>query len=241
MKKKDLIFAIVVIIAFSPFFWWQELYEAYTSFNHEHGLIMAFIKFAVLATLGEVIGLRIKTGKYAQQGFGILPRAIVWGFIGFTIKIAFVLFASGSTVVLQKLFGLQEAARSMSYSSVIEAMDAGLGGTRIITAFVTSVLLNLIFAPVFMTFHKITDTHITNNGGTLGGFFRPINFRKIFPSLNWEVQWNFVFKKTIPLFWIPAHTITFLLPPEFRVLFAALLGITLGIFLAVAVQLSKKN
>ncbi|WP_321415721.1 Mpv17/PMP22 family protein [uncultured Desulfobacter sp.] len=49
-----------------------------------------------------------------------------------------------------------------------------------------------------------------------------------------------MFKKTLPFFWIPAHTITFLLPPDFQVLFAAILGIVLGIILAVA-GLSKKN
>jgi hypothetical protein len=48
------------------------------------------------------------------------------------------------------------------------------------------------------------------------------------------VQWGFVFKKTIPLFWYPAHTLTFLLPAEYRILFAALLGIVLGVLLSVA-------
>jgi hypothetical protein len=52
--------------------------------------------------------------------------------------------------------------------------------------------------------------------------------------LNWNVQWSFVFKRTIPLFWIPAHTITFMLPDEYRVLFAAALGIALGVILAIA-------
>lgn len=44
------------------------------------------------------------------------------------------------------------------------------------------------------------------------------------------------FKKTIPFFWFPAHTITFLLPGDARVLFAALLGVVLGIFLAIAAR-----
>ena len=35
---------------------------------------------------------------------------------------------------------------------------------------------------------------------------------------------------------VPAHTITFLLPEEARVLFAALLGVVLGILLAVAAR-----
>lgn len=57
---------------------------------------------------------------------------------------------------------------------------------------------------------------------------------KIIRNLNWDVQWNFILKKTIPLFWIPAHTITFSLPAEHRILFAAVLGVILGVLLAVA-------
>ena len=52
---------------------------------------------------------------------------------------------------------------------------------------------------------------------------------------------GFVFKKTIPFFWIPAHTITFLLPGQYQVLFAALLGVALGIILSIAAVMSRKN
>ena len=48
---------------------------------------------------------------------------------------------------------------------------------------------------------------------------------------------EFVFKKTIPFFWYPAHTITFLLPGEMRVLFAAILGVVLGVLLAIAARM----
>jgi hypothetical protein len=59
---------------------------------------------------------------------------------------------------------------------------------------------------------------------------------EMFANINWKAQWGFVFKKTIPFFWYPAHTITFLLPAEQRVLFAAVLGIVLGVLLAVAAK-----
>ena len=85
-----------------------------------------------------------------------------------------------------------------------------------------------------MTLHKITDAHIAAYGGSLKALCTPIPMGKRFAELNWQVQWGFVFKKTIPFFWYPAHTITFLLPSEQRVLFAALLGIVLGVLLAVA-------
>jgi hypothetical protein len=94
--------------------------------------------------------------------------------------------------------------------------------------------MNSFFAPVFMTVHKITDTHILNTGGTLKGLFTPIPIGKIMREMNWDVQWNFVFKKTIPLFWYPAHTITFLLPSDMRILFAAILGVVLGLLLSIA-------
>ena len=100
--------------------------------------------------------------------------------------------------------------------------------------------MNSIFAPVFMTLHKVTDTHILTTGGTLKGFLTPIPMKKIISELNWSVLWGFVFKKTIPLFWFPAHTITFLLPGNMRVLFAALLGVVLGVLLAVAARKGER-
>ena len=60
--------------------------------------------------------------------------------------------------------------------------------------------------------------------------------RRQITSLNWDRQWSFIFKKTIPLFWYPAHTITFMLPGELRVLFAALLGVALGVILAIGAR-----
>lgn len=236
MKTKDFIFFSCLILLFVPFFISTEIFKFYETFNKEHVLITSFIKFAILATAGECIGLRIKTGAFYQKGFGIIPRAIVWGILGLTIQMAFVIFSTGTPLFLSKSLGLQWAADFIDKDKVAMMSMSH----KIFVAFAISTTMNLIYAPVMMTLHKITDTHIINNGGTISGLFKPIKFREIFKTLNWEVQWNFVFKKTIPFFWIPAHTITFLLPPEYRVLFAAILGIALGVILAVASQKGKK-
>lgn len=228
MKRNDLIAIICSILFFLPFFVSSIVYGYYTSFNAEHGMVMSFVKFAILATFGEAIGLRIRTGNYNHKGFGLLPRALVWGVLGLTIKLAFVVFAVGTPAFLSYL-GLKEAAIVMQPQSAFSLL-------KLLVAFSISATMNIIYAPLMMTFHKITDTHIINNGGTIAGLFRPIKFGEIFTNLNWKVQWNFVFKKTIPFFWIPAHTITFLLPAEFQVLFAAVLGIVLGVLLAIASQ-----
>jgi hypothetical protein len=222
--KRDLFFFVGVSAFFLPFFISDTVFDAYYQFNLEHGLLMSFVKFFFLATLGEVIGLRIKTGKYHQEGFGLIPRALVWGFLGMSIYAAFAIFAAGTPVFLEKL-GLDNASL---------LLHSELSWAKILVSFSISAALNLFYAPVMMTFHKITDIHILENRGTLKGFFTPIAFARIFKEINWEVQWNFVFKRTIPLFWIPAQTITFLLPEEFRVLFAAFLGIILGVLLAIA-------
>ncbi len=231
MPKKDILFFFLLLLFFSPFFACSQVTRFYVDFNSEHGLIMAFVKFAILATLGEVIGLRIRKGVYYEKGFGILPRAIVWGFLGLTIKMAFIIFAAGTPIFIMYL-GFDDAAN---------IMQNDLSWAKIGVAFSISLTMNLIYAPVLMTLHKITDMHILRNNDTLIGFFKPIQIRQIFADLNWDLMWNFVFKKTIPFFWIPAHTITFLLPPDFQVLFAAVLGIALGLILAVAELFNEKN
>jgi hypothetical protein len=52
----------------------------------------------------------------------------------------------------------------------------GLVWRKVLVSFSISTALNLFYAPVLMTFHKITDMHILENGGTLRGFFQPVGF-----------------------------------------------------------------
>jgi len=216
MKKSDFLFVVIIICLFLPFVVSADIYKFYNNFNSAHGFITSFIKFAILATAGEMLGLRIRTGNYVERGFGVLPRAFVWGFLGLAIKAAFIIFSSGVPDILNYL-GVET-------------------NSRVITAFSISFFMNLFFAPVMMTLHKVTDTHIILTGGTMAGFFSKIDVARILGSVNWKVHWGFVVRKTIPLFWVPAHTITFLLPPAFQILFAALLGVMLGVILAFAAR-----
>jgi len=230
VKRKDLLFIVCVVLFFLPFFLSDSAFSFYENFNKTHGMLASFIKFALLATLGEIIGLRISQGVYNKEGFGILPRAIVWGFLGLAIKMSFMVF----------IIGVPRFLEYVGVDGAILAMKGGFTMTKLLVAFSTSVALNTIFAPIMMTFHKITDTHIISTGGTVAGLLKPIQMGDAIKNLNWDVQWNFVFKKTIPYFWYPAHTITFLLPVDYQVLFAAFLGIVLGVLLAIASLKSQK-
>lgn len=230
MKIKDLIFILLLAAIFLPFVFSEFMFGLFKAYTEDYGLLMSFLKFAILATLGESLGLRIKTGNYNHKGFGLLPRAFVWGFLGMFIFAAFKIFAAGVPFFLGKVGIILPP----------DILKADFCGLKLLTAFSISFFLNVIFAPVMMTFHKITDAHIEQQGGKLSALVKCIPMGSIFSGINWNVQWNFVFKKTIPFFWIPMHTITFLLPEEYQVLFAAVLGIALGVILAVASQLGKK-
>jgi hypothetical protein len=226
MKKSDFLFIFIVLLIFLPFVLSPDLYGWYQQFNAAHGMVMSFFKFAVLAMLGEVLGLRITSGVYLRKGFGVLPRMVVWGILGMAINMAMMVFSRGMPLFLEAM-GVKDASIMLGETLSVAKVGVALS---------VSVMMNTFFAPVFMTFHKITDTHILQCGGSLRSLITPIPVTKIITTLNWDVQWNFVFKKTIPLFWYPAHTVTFLLPTEQRVLFAALLGVILGVLLAVAAR-----
>lgn len=226
MKRSDLLIILLLVSIFAPFVIFKEAYEFYSDFYSRFPFISSFVKFAILATIGELIGLRIRTGKYLRKGFGTFPRAIVWGFLGMTIQAAFVIFASGSPRFLE-FIGFEKAS---------DLMQQPFSYAKVLVAFSISFFLNIFYAPVLMTVHKITDSHIEKTGGTIKGLFSRMDIISILKEIDWEMHYGFVLKKTIFLFWIPAQTINFLMPEELRVLIAAFYGIVLGIILAFAAR-----
>jgi hypothetical protein len=236
MKKTDIIVLGVIILILLPFFLFPSFIHAYEEVNAAHAYIMSFIKFAILATFGECLGLRLRTGAYNKKGFGLLPRALVWGFLGITIKIAFVIFGEGAPIML-KTFGVH--FETANPADVLR--QPGFTGLKLLAAFAVGTSLNLLFAPVFMAFHKITDMHIMKTGGTLKGFLTPIPVGQYVQDGDWLTFWNFVVKKTIPLFWIPAQTLNFMLPEGYRILVAAVYSVILGILLSLASMMQMKR
>lgn len=224
VKNSDLKVVGVVLAILAFFVFVPGALSSFKFLSTEYVYLMSFLKFAILATSGECLALRIRTGCYNSADFGILPKMIVWGGLGIFIKLAFVIFATGVPSVLATL-GLGMDSNTL---------QSGNLGLRVVTAFAISICMNLIFAPIMMTIHKITDLHIQDYKGKLVALLNPIDVAGILNKIDWQVMFHIVFKLTIPFFWIPAHTITFLLPSEYQVLFAAVLGIALGLILATA-------
>ena len=227
MKKADIITLIVVAAVVCGFAFIPGAWDWFNETTKNHGLLMSFFKFAILGTFGEMLALRIREGVYIKKGFGLLPKLLVWGVLGVVIASAMTIFKTGTVKLLDNGFRLNGKAA--------EWFAGDLSWGKFFVALCVSVLMNTLFAPVFMTFHKVTDIHIAETGGTLKGFFSsPLNIGETLArKINWDIQYGFVFAKTIPLFWYPMHTITFLLPPTLQVLFAAFLGVALGVILSI--------
>lgn len=224
MKRTDIIFTLVFIALFVPFFLSRQLYEFFVWFSTDWAFTASFIKFAILATMGEMLGSRIRTGSYLPEGFSLLYRAFVWGFLGMTVKAAFMIFGGGVPSILSHL-GMDDPAAVMA---------GPLTGARVLLAFAISTLLNIFYAPVLMVTHRVSDLHIAAAAGDRRKLMTVPDVRKLLASIDWDSMWGIVLKKSIPLFWIPAQTVNFLLPEEFRMLVAALYSTVLGVILALA-------
>lgn len=212
MKKGDfiwggLLFIWIVILAV------PQLRTLFMDITGNYPYLSGFLKFFILATMGDMLGGRITNGKWIVPR-GIFYRAVVWGFIGMMITLSFTVYSEGVAVA-------QHQGRLPFEESVLAH------------AFFTSTVMNLTFAPFMFLFHKFTDIYIEikfSRGGkvTLAELIEKIDFNGLI---------GFSMVKTIPLFWIPCHTIVFLMPPQYRVVASAFLSIALGLLLA----FSKKS
>jgi hypothetical protein len=224
MKAADVMVVLGTALVLGVFASVPGVFAGFNRMTQEYEFPLSFLKFGVLCTFGESLALRITAKRYYRPGFGFLPRFVLWGGIGLLINAAFIIYALGVPHLVTAL-GLPLPADSLAGGNFLH---------KIGMAFCISMAMNLLFAPLFMTVHNLAAIHIEETGGTLAGFFSPMNVSRSLRKIDWDMLYGFVFKKTLLFFWVPCHTITFLLPPELRVLFAAALGVVLGIILAVA-------
>lgn len=174
----------------------------------EYPYLSGFLKVGVLATFGEMIKTRGRTGSYCTPQ--LFPKFLVWGLYGMLFTITFALFAEG----MGKLSG----------TSVWPFRGEGRFYGTLVFAFSTSLWLNLIFCYPMMLSHEWCNLCIREKR-LIGGsaFLRQLDFH----------VWGSYLPKTILFFWIPAHTLTFCLPPSYRILMSAFLSLALGFILTI--------
>jgi hypothetical protein len=189
--------------------------ELFVAATRAHPYLMGMAKFALLGTMGELLSWKVVSGKWRLSGVRLWQRALVWALIGVMLTLAFPLFSAGVDGMLAQ--GLLPGR-----------------GVVWLTAFWKSFFLQAMFAFPFMTFHRITDTLIGKgklfSRWPLIETYRGIDWDNMFKIVGWSIIW----------FWLPVHTLNFMLPPEFRVMVAALLAIVLGLILGLAKQKAAK-
>ncbi|HTY08265.1 MAG TPA: hypothetical protein VMF29_03795 [Candidatus Edwardsbacteria bacterium] len=190
--------------------------EAFVAATRAHPYLMGMAKFALLGTMGELLSWKVVSGRWKLSGVRLWQRALVWAVIGVMLTIAFPLFSAGVDGLLA------------------QGYLPGLG-IAWLAAFWKSLFLQAVFAFPFMTFHRITDTLIER-----GRLFSKWPLIEVYKGIDWDNMFKVV-GMSIILFWLPVHTVNFMLPPEFRVIVAALLAIVLGLILGFAKRKSVKN
>ncbi len=209
MKKGDFIWG-GLFLGFCLVLFFPESRTAFINFTDANKLIGGFLKFAVLATMGELLAGRVANGKWTFASY-FIRRAIIWGVLGMLITMIFTIYATG-VVKLQEIHVLPFEGSSVAF------------------AFFTATLMNATFGPTFMYGHRISDTYLDMKYEGV----KEITMTKVVNRIDTASFITFVVAKTVPFFWIPAHTLTFLLPSEYRILSAAMLSIALGLILTIA-------
>jgi len=222
MAKYGTVIWVMILAAFAAFLVLPSTHNLFVSATSSHPYIMGFIKFAILSTMGEFLATRLVFKRW-QMVPGMLPKMFIWGVLGVFIVMMFSVYADGVSGAINK--GLLWTG----------GVDGGFTA-KLFKALYISAIMNLTFAPAFMAAHRITDTWIdarysVNEKGDPG---KGISISQAISVIDWSGFFKFVVGKTIPLFWIPAHTITFLLPDTYKVIFAASLSIVLGLILSFA-------
>ncbi len=214
MKLGDWIWTLIILLISSMLFI-PATNAVFMTVTKEHPYLLGFIKFAVMATMGELLVSRILYKRWAMDA-AVWMKAAVWGIVGLLVVLMFGIFSNGVT-------GAAAANLLPAYANTASIP------AQILKAFLISLIMNVTFGPAFMAAHRVSDRMIEN---AVAG--RKADLVTAVSEINWIHFMTFVVGKTLPFFWIPAHTIAFLLPSEYRIIVAAYLSIVLGIILTYA-------
>jgi len=199
------------ILVISLLFLLPDTNAVYITLNSNHPFVLGFLKFAILAMMGELLVIRI-IGKEWKKVKGFFTKMLVWGIIGIVITFMFKLFPMG----IQGLIDHD-----------ILFVGQGFIG-RLLFGLYTSIVANFAFGPIFMAAHRIVDTYIDMRIED-----KDATVNRVLNKIDWVDFIRLIVFRMLPLFWLPAHTLTFLLPEDYRILFAAYLSIVLGAMLAI--------
>ncbi len=202
------IFALLVWVSILAV---QETRLVFMEITGEHPYIGGFVKFFFLASMGDLLGIRIRNGEWVIPGCFIY-KAFVWGLFGMAITLLFPVYMGGVS-----------AAQQSGYLP--------FAGSIIAQAFFGSVIMNVTFGPMLYVYHKFSELLIDS------GYEEPkekIMVSDLVDRVDWHTMVSFSWLINCVFIWIPCHTLVFILPSEYRVLASAFLSILLGVLVSFA-------
>ena len=164
-------------------------------------IYMAMIQFAILGTLGDCIG-KCMQNKKIYWPFDL--KESLWKPIEWAILAVLIKYA------FLGMYGFLDRLIESNYLPEILKVNAD-GSNGFFRAFTWSVIMNMQFGPLLILLHRILD----------------------YAPLGKKIVWTNIGKGLFMLvwWWIPAHTVTALLPQAFQVGMAAFWSIVLGLLL----------
>lgn len=208
MKKGDFVWGAVLVV------WILILVipssrENFIAITELHPYIAGFIKFAILATMGDLLGMRIVNKQWIVPK-STWAKSLIWGSIGIMVTLVFTVYMGGTAAA-------QESGK-LPFQGVLFAQ-----------ALFGSAIMNVTFGPIMMTYHRFTDMYIDMKYENTKA---KVTLSDLVEQNDWHSLVEFAWVKTCLFFWIPVHTLVFLLPAQYRVLASAFLSIALGLMLA---------
>lgn len=210
IRTGDLLWAAAFLCCVSIFIF-PVSKEIFLRATQSHAWLCGFLKFFVLATMGDLLGLRISNGQWKIPS-GIFFKACLWGILGIAITFAMPLYSGG----------------------IADMMSSGIvpfEGSFLALAFFSSSAMNLTFGPMLYVYHQFgalfIDAKCENRK-------QKNHLSSLVERIDWKTMVCFSWAKTCPLMWIPLHTIVFLTPPQYRVVLSAFFSVLLGALIAIA-------
>ena len=96
MKKGDFLWILIL----GAIVYFMVSSSVYSTLVSTQPYLVGFIKFFVLATMGELLANRMMLKKW-EKTLGMLQKAIMWGFYGMLITLMFKIFASGTQIAME--------------------------------------------------------------------------------------------------------------------------------------------
>lgn len=203
---------VAVLVALSLLLVIPATHEIFIHLTQNHKYPMAFVKFAILATMGELLASRILHKRWNRPK-GFWAKVAVWGVYGMLLSVMFDFNGYG--------------ARGAVADGMLPAPADGFG-RALLVAFYTSLFHNSTMGVMYMASHRVWDTLIDRTVDNC----QPPGFMGAVEAVDWLGFIKIIVLKMVPFFWIPVHTVVFLLPNEYRILVSAYLSIALGAMMA---------